>query len=84
MPVPEWLDYGLAYEIMNGNRRVAVSSIPDVGAWRSFPDPQGRTGLEGHHMAELDSFDVKVRMAQKEFSKASLPKLRVTFCRMKG
>ena len=84
VPVPERLDYGLAYEIMNGNRRVAVGSIPDVGAWRSFPDPQGRTGLEGHHLAELDSFNVNVRMTQKEFSEASLPKLRVTFFRMKG
>lgn len=81
VPVPERLDYGLAYEIMNGNRRLRWAQS---GAWRSFPDPQGRTGLEGHHVAELDSFDVNVRMAQKEFSEASLPKLRVAFCRMKG
>ena len=29
--VPERLDYGLAYEINDGDKRLAVGSIPDVG-----------------------------------------------------
>ena len=83
-PLPERLEYGLAYEIMNGNRRVAVGSLPDVGTRRSFPDPEGRPGLEGHHLAELERFEVNVRVPQKEFSAASLPRLRIMFYRMKG
>lgn len=83
-PVPERLDYGLAYEITSGSRRVAVGSLPDVGTRRSFPDPEGRPGLEGHHLAELERFEVNVRVPQKEFSAASLPRLRVMFYRMKG
>lgn len=84
MPVPERLDYGLAYEIANGNRRVAVGSIPDVGMRRSFPDPDGRTGMEGHHLTELESFEINVRIPQKELSERALPRLRVTLFRMKG
>lgn len=83
-PVPERLDYGLAYEITSGDRRVAVGSIPDVGVRRSFPDPQGRRGLEGHHLEDLESIEVNVRVPQREFSAAALPRLRVTLFRMKG
>jgi hypothetical protein len=81
---PERLDYGLAYEIASGDRRVAVGSIPDFGAWRGFPDPQGRPGLEGHHIAELDAMEVNVRVPQQAISATSLPRLRLTLFRMKG
>jgi hypothetical protein len=82
--MPERLDYGLAYEITNGNRRVAVGSVPDVGTRRSFPDPERRPGLEGHHLEELESIEVNVRVPQREFSAAALPRLRVTLFRMKA
>ena len=81
---PERLDYGLAYEIVNGDRRVAVGSIPDFGAWRGYPDPEGRPGLEGHHIEELDTMEVNVRVPQKAFSVTALPRLRLTLFRMKG
>ena len=83
MPATERLDYGLAYEITNGTRRVAAGSVPDVGTKRSFPDPDGRAGMQGHHLTPLESFEVNVRMPQREFSQAALPKLRVTLFRMK-
>jgi hypothetical protein len=81
---PERLDYGLAYEIVTGDRRVAVGSIPDFGAWRGYPDPEGRPGLEGHHIEELDAMEVNVRVPQKAFSATSLPRLQMTLFRMKG
>lgn len=82
--IPERLDYGLAYEIADGDKRLAVGSIPDAGQRRSYPDPAGRPGLEGHHLEELDSFEVNVRVPQRALSTASLPRLRVTLFRMKG
>lgn len=81
---PERLDYGLAYEISDGDRRLAVGSVPDVGQRRSYPDPEGRPGLDGHHLEELDSFEINVRVPQRALSTASLPRLRVTLFRMKG
>ena len=84
MPAPERLDYGLAYEIRNGNRRVALGSVPDVGMRRSYPDPQGRAGMQGHHLQELETIEVNLRLPQREFSAASLSKLNVQLFRMKG
>lgn len=81
--IPERLDYGLAYEIADGDRRLAVGSIPDVGQRRSYPDPAGRPGLDGHHLEELESFEVNVRVPQRALSTAALPRLRVTLFRMK-
>lgn len=83
-PAPERLDYGLVYEVRNGNRRVAIGSVPDVGMRRSYPDPQGRPGQEGHHLQELESIEVNLRLPQREFSAAALPKLNVQLFRMKS
>ncbi|MGI8624487.1 MAG: hypothetical protein ACR2NB_13640, partial [Solirubrobacteraceae bacterium] len=73
-----------AYEISDGDKRLAVGSIPDAGQRRSYPDPAGRPGLEGHHLEELDSFEINVRVPQRALSTAALPRLRVTLFRMKG
>lgn len=81
--VPDRLEYGLAYEITDGNRIIAVGSVPDVGQRRSYPDPQRREGLEGHHLEELESFELNVRLPQKAFTARSLPRLSVTLFRMK-
>ena len=84
MPAPERLDFGLAYEVMNGKRRVSVGSVPDVGMRRSYPDPKGRPGMQGHHLAELESIEVNLRLPHVEFSESALAKLHVQFFRMKG
>lgn len=81
--VPDRLEYGLAYEVADGNRLIAAGSVPDIGQRRSYPDPQGREGLEGHHLEELESFELNVRLPQKAFTARSLPRLRVTLFRMK-
>lgn len=81
--VPDRLEYGLAYEITDGSRLIAVGSVPDVGQRRSYPDPQRREGPEGHHLEELESFELNVRLPQKAFTARSLPRLSVTLFRMK-
>ncbi|MEP7102148.1 MAG: hypothetical protein ABI781_16690 [Burkholderiales bacterium] len=84
MPAPERLDYGLAYEVSIASRRVAVGTVPDVGMRRSYPDPQGRPGMGGHHLQELESIEVNLRLPQREFSAANLSKLHVQLFRMKS
>ena len=84
LPAPERLDFGLAYEISVGSRRVAVGTVPDVGMRRSYPDPQGRAGMGGHHLQELESIEVNLRLPQREFSQTNLSKLHVQMFRMKS
>lgn len=81
---PERLHYGLAYEVRAGNRRIAVGSVPDVGTRRSFPDPEGRPGLQGHHLAELNSIEVNLRLPHEAFTAAALARLQIELYRMKG
>ncbi len=81
---PERLHYGLAYEVRAGNRRLAVGSVPDVGTRRSFPDPEGRPGMQGHHLAELNSIEVNLRLPHEAFTAAALAKLQIELYRMKG
>jgi hypothetical protein len=80
----ETLHPGLAYEVMLGARRVAAGAIPDAGVWRSFPDPLGRPELEGHHIAEVPSYEIAVRVPAQELSMSALPKLRITLYRWRG
>ena len=84
LPPPERLDFGLAYEVKSGTRRVALGSIPDVGMRRSYPDPEGRPGMQGHHLQELESIEVNLRLPQRDFSAATLGKLTVQLFRMKS
>lgn len=80
----ETLHPGLAYEVTLGSRRVAAGAIPDAGVWRSFPDPLGRPGLEGHHITEVPSYEIAVRVPAQELSMSALPKARITLYRWRG
>ena len=65
-------------------RRVAAGVIPDAGQWRSFPDPIGRPGLEGHHVTELPSYEIAVRIPAEELSMSALPKAQITLYQWRG
>jgi hypothetical protein len=80
----ETLHPGLAYEVTLGARRVAAGAIPDVGVYRSFPDPLGRPGLEGHHIVEAPSYEIAVRVPAQDLSMAALPKAHITLYRWRG
>jgi hypothetical protein len=75
---------GLAYEVTLGLRRVAAGAIVDAGVWRSFPDPLGRPGLEGHHITEVPSYEIPVRVPAEELSMSALPKVRIMLHRWRG
>ena len=80
----EILQPGLAYEVTLGTRRIAAGAIVDAGVRRSFPDPLGRPGLEGHHITEMPSYEIAVRVPAQELSMSALPKARITLYRWSG
>jgi hypothetical protein len=75
---------GLVYEVTLGSRRVASGAIADAGVWRSFPDPLGRPGLQGHHITEVPSYEIAVRVPAQELSMSALPKARIALYRWRG
>ena len=78
------LQGALAYEATLGPRRIAAGGIPDVGEQRSFPDPNAKLPeMKGHHVTQLPSYDVNVRVPRSEVKLAELPKLEVALFRIK-
>ncbi len=77
------LQGALAYEVTVGEKRVAAGGIPDVGERRSFPDPKGRGAMSGHHVEELRTYEVNVRVPKEQVSAASLPRLEIVLYKMK-
>jgi hypothetical protein len=75
---------GLNFEMMLGSRRLATSWIPDAGVWRSFPDPLGRPGLQGHHVTEVPSYEIAIRVPVKDLSRSALSKVRMMLYRWRG
>ena len=75
---------GLAYEVTLGSRLIAAGAIADAGVWRSFPDPLGRPGLDGHHVTKLASYEIAVRVPAQELSMSALPKAQITLYRWRG
>ena len=69
------LQGALAYEATVGEKRVAAGGIPDVGERRSFPDPEGKGVMRGHHVEELKTYEVNVRIPKVQVSAAALPRL---------
>lgn len=78
---PEQLHGGLTYEVSVGDRRLSVGSVPDAGVERSFPDP--RRPEEGHHVTEVPSYEITVRIPTSELSRSALTRLQVALYRAK-
>ena len=78
------LQGALAYEAAVGPRRIAAGGIPDVGEQRSFPDPKATLPeMRGHHVTELASYEVNVRVPKGAVKASELPKLEVALFRIK-
>src|SRR5688572_18499039 len=77
------LQAALAYEATVGEKRVAAGGIPDVGERRSFPDPEGKGVMKGHHVEELKTYEVNVRIPKERVSAAALPRLEIALYKMK-
>jgi hypothetical protein len=78
------LQGALVYEATIGGRRVAAGGIADAGEQRSFPDPKAKLPeMKGHHVVELSSYEVNVRVPRAAVRTAELPKLDVGLFRVK-
>lgn len=75
---PQSLHHEHAYEATVGANRVAAESIPDLTERRSYPNPQGGPGQEGHYITHASSYDFMVRIPRNALSLAQLPQLQVT------
>jgi len=62
LAVPDRLRHGWAWEVRYGGDRLGVGLVADLGTIRGFPDPEGRPGLEGHHLAEAREIEFVARI----------------------
>lgn len=81
---PTALSAGYGYEARIGRRRVAIGDVPNPTEIRSFPDPNQRTGMDGHQIAELTDFDFSVRIPADELDEHDLTDLRVDLFNWRG
>jgi hypothetical protein len=74
----------LAYEVTLGDERLASGGIPDVGVRRSFPDPEAKLPeMRGHHVEEVPTYEVNVRVPKAAVTVADLPKVDLALYRIK-
>jgi hypothetical protein len=80
----DMLHPGMVYEVLKAGRRVTFGQVPDAGVWRSFPDPEGRPAMQGHHITELSSYEIAVRIPLEELAPADFGRLRIVLHRWRG
>jgi hypothetical protein len=74
---PSAVIQGHAYEVLIGERQVALGSLPDVGVRRAFanrdvPDPQSK-----HFFLDVPTFDFFVRVPKALVTADDLPKMNI-------
>ena len=75
---------GLIYEVTRGGRSIAHGLIPDAGLWRSYPDPEGRPAMQGHHLTRTPSYEIAVRIPLDAIRRQDLPQLKVSLYQWQG
>ena len=80
---PSALLGNFAYEVTEGDKRLHLDSIPDLGVFRSFVNPNGPPEERQHHMYELKSYEFDVRVPAPELAAAALSKVAITLYRVK-
>lgn len=71
------LHHDYSYEVTVGANRVAAESFPNPAEWRSYPNPHGGPGQEGHHITHAANYDLTVRIPQQALSLAQLPQMQI-------
>ncbi|TLX84766.1 MAG: hypothetical protein E6L04_06335 [Thaumarchaeota archaeon] len=78
------IESSLVYEAVIPSKRIAMGSITDVGFNRSFPNPEGVPGQEGHLFIEVPSYEFYARLPVKDLSASILPKLEIAVYKVKS
>jgi hypothetical protein len=78
------LQGALAYEVALGGTPIASGAIPDAGEKRSFPAPDPEVPeMRGHHVTEVPTYEVSVRVPKEQVPVGELPKLEIALYRIK-
>jgi hypothetical protein len=72
LTIPDYVGTGLAYEVLAGERRIGVGSLPDVNVRRAFTNIDQKEAALGHNPTLLDSYDFDVRVPKSELNVESL------------
>jgi hypothetical protein len=80
---PSALQGQFAYEVAEGQTRLHVDSIPDLGVFRSFVNPDGPPEERKHHVYELKSYDFDVRVPVDKLAAATPSKVAIKLYRVK-
>jgi hypothetical protein len=76
--IEDRIDSNLVYEAVVSSKRIALGNITDVGVNRSFPNPNGVPGQEGHFFVELPSYEFDARLRAEDLSPSLLPEVEIT------
>lgn len=77
LAVPDRLRHGWAWEVRYGGERLGIGLIPDIGETRGFPDPEGRPGMEGHHLAIPSEIEFIVRIPEEAMRALDVDSLEI-------
>ena len=75
LTIPDYVGTGLAYEVLAGERRIGVGSLPDLNVRRGFTNIDQAEAALGHNPTVLDSYDFDVRVPRSELNVESLPSI---------
>lgn len=82
LEVPDRLRYGWAWEVRYGGERLGLGLVPDMGEVRGFPDPEGRPGMEGHHIAEPSEPTFVARIPAEALRNVEVEELEIQLYRV--
>lgn len=71
------------YEVTEDNTRLHLESIPDLGVFRAFVNPDGPLEEHKHHMYELPAYDYDARVPVSKLVAAKLSKVAIKLYRVK-
>lgn len=80
---PSAIHGNFVYEVTEDGKRLHLDSIPDLGVFRSFVNPDGPPEERQHHIYELKSYEFDARVPAQGLAAAALPKVAITLYRVK-
>jgi len=77
------LGSNFAYEVSDGEKRLHVGSLADLGVTRSFANPTRPLELRRHHITPLSRYEFDVRVPAPALRRAALKNIQITLYRVK-